>query len=103
MRQKSTVSEPLPGGGASGYAGVGPSEVPFVEGSDGPRCTVKPRNTHLVLYCDSLSDDHSCCIVCNMAFQAHPRLSVFAVRPGDKTSQKYAQGRGVRFQSYSDT
>src|SRR5215210_8200212 len=38
----------LPGGAASGYACIGPSEVPFVEGSDGPRCTVNPGNTHLV-------------------------------------------------------
>jgi hypothetical protein len=41
------VAEPLPGGRTSGYAGIGPSEVPFVEGSDGPRCTVNPCNTHL--------------------------------------------------------
>src|SRR5215203_1206520 len=48
MRQKSTVTEPLPGGQARGYAGAGPSEVPFAEGSDGPRRTVNPCNTHLV-------------------------------------------------------
>ena len=39
--------EPLTGGGASGHASDGPSEVPFAEGSDGPRCTVNPCNTPL--------------------------------------------------------
>ncbi len=32
----------------AGNAACGPSEVPFVEGSDGLRCTINPRNTHLV-------------------------------------------------------
>ena len=33
---------------------VGPSEVPFAEGSDGPRCTFNPCNRHLVNLSDAV-------------------------------------------------
>src|SRR5215208_124341 len=46
MRQKSTVTASSRRS-SGGYAECGPSEVPFIEGSDGPRCTVNPCNTHL--------------------------------------------------------
>ena len=46
MRQKGTDTA-LPGARVAQYAECGPSEVPFVEGSDGPRCTINLRNPHL--------------------------------------------------------
>jgi hypothetical protein len=50
MRQKSTVRASSRWESEWGYAGCGPSEVPFAEGSDGPRCTFNPCNTHLGRY-----------------------------------------------------